>query len=379
MKKILFYINNLGGGGAEKVLCDIVASLDKKNYDITVMSKYDDGTYVDSIKQLVKYRPLFKKVRPGGNLFKKLFNIIYTNVREHIFKFYPKLLYHLYIKQKFDIEIAFLEGYSTKVISGSNNKNSKKITWVHADLKQNHWTKECYRSFQEEVKCYKKFNTIVCVSESVAENFKEFYAIKQNVIVKHNPVNKLDILSKANEAIDFDKEQATLTLVTVGRLVYQKGYDRLLKVCKILKDEGFNFNLWIVGEGEQRNLLEKYISENDMEDTVELLGFQSNPYKYIRHADLFVCSSRTEGFSLVVVEAMIIGVPIISTKCAGPNELLDYGEYGMLVGNDEDSLYNGIKNVLLNRAVIKRYETKAKRKGEYFSIENTLLAIEEIF
>src|SRR4051794_38157641 len=112
MKKILFYINNLGGGGAEKVLCDLVANMDKESYDITVMSKYDDGIYVNRIKQLVKYKGLFNTLTPGKTRLKKLFNVIYTNIREYIFKNHPRILYSLFINQKFDVEIAFLEGFS---------------------------------------------------------------------------------------------------------------------------------------------------------------------------------------------------------------------------------------------------------------------------
>ena len=137
------------------------------------------------------------------------------------------------------------------------------------------------------------------------------------VIVKYNPVDRDDIIKKANQPIDnlnLNLNTNNIKLVTIGRLEEQKGYDRLLKVMHRLKIDGLDFNLWIIGQGSKKNELEAYIKDNGLTENVHLLGFQSNPYNYLKTSDAFVCSSRSEGFSTVVTEALILGKPVITTN-----------------------------------------------------------------
>src|SRR5690606_16581840 len=108
-----------------------------------------------------------------------------------------------------------------------------------------------------------------------------------------------------------------VNIVSVGKLNKVKGYDRLIAVAAKLKKDAINFNLVIVGEGDERKNLEKLISENQLENQVKLIGFHQNPYKYISKSDLFVSSSRSEGFSSVVVESVILEIPVLTTETAG--------------------------------------------------------------
>ena len=184
-KKIVFLIHTLGGGGAEKVLVNLVNNMDKDKYDITVMTVIDTGIYRAYLNSNIKYKSMFKipkiarsssKTDKSGSLLnkksskKKALIRLYTS----FWKIAPlKLLHNLYIGNKYDIEVAFLEGISAKIIANSSNKNSKKIAWIHVDLLNQHKSKKVFKNKEEERNTYSKFDQIVCVSEKV-ETVKSF-------------------------------------------------------------------------------------------------------------------------------------------------------------------------------------------------------------
>lgn len=286
-------------------------------------------------------------------------------------------MYKWFVKGKYDIEIAFMHGWSTKFISGSNNKNSKKIAWVHVDLVTWNRVDGVFKNLEHHKNAYSKFNEVLCVSKIVKDGVEKKYGVK-NAKVIYNPINREKILKLSNEKIDDIKFTNKFKLVSVGRLSKQKGYDRLLRVFKRLNDEGLDLQLSIIGSGEKYNELNNYIEQNNLKNKVFLLGYRENPYKYVKNSDLFVCSSISEGFSLVIGEAMAIGVPVISVNYPGPNEVLEFGKYGMLVNNDENSLCNGIKMLNDNKKLYDTYRTKAIERGRMFSIEGFIEELEEI-
>ena len=185
-------------------------------------------------------------------------------------------------------------------------------------------------------------------------------------------------ITSLNSVISSLQATNKFKLISVGRLSEEKGYDRLLKVFKQLDDEGFDLGLTIVGSGEKYNELTNYIEQNNLKDKVFLLGYRDNPYKYVKNSDLFVCSSISEGFSLVIGEAMAVGIPVISVECPGPNEVIGFGEYGMLVNNDESSLCNGIKMLIDDKKLYDTYRTKAIERGRMFSIGGFIEEVEDI-
>ena len=155
----------------------------------------------------------------------------------------------------------------------------------------------------------------------------------------------------------------------------------MLRVVKQLKEDGCKFKLRFLGEGELYEQLFAYIKENSLHDYVELIGFKKNPYPYIAKSDLFVCSSRSEGYSLVIAEALVLGVPVISTYCSGPNELLEDGKYGMLVKNSEDGscLYEGLRLLMIDNEQLVEYRKRAAERGNHFSLVKIMSQIENLF
>lgn len=378
MKKILFVIDMLRGGGAEKVLVDTVKYLDKDKFEITVLSVFDGGKYVDEIKKYANYKYIFPQYNQKNIVERILSSIKYRIAKFRLRNINPTSLYKTVIDEKYDYEVSFLEGYSASIVSGSTNKESYKIAWIHTDLIKNPWSKNYYR-YKSEKDIYKNFNKIICVSEDVKKSFIEKNGTSECIEVRYNVINEKNIINKSKEDIDDISISNKFKIVSIGRLSKEKGYMRLLEVHNKLISDGFDYELWIIGEGEQKEELYQYISDNKLDSSVKLLGFKSNPYKYLDKCDLFVCSSIIEGFSTVATEATILGIPIVTTDCAGMNEILGNSEYGLITENSIEGLYNGLKNILEDKNLYSSYKSKAKERSTYFKLEERIKEIENLF
>lgn len=355
--KILFVIESLAGGGAEKVLSVLTKHLNNDKYEVTVCPIVDEGVYCEKVKRHVThYKPI---ISYRGSSLSRLWNRVKYKL---IYSYLPLgLVYKWLIPQGHDVEIAFCEGFVTKLLSHANSK-SKKIAWIHTDLRDNPWPIKLgiYQDIDEERKAYSNYNRIVCVSESAHQSFCNLYGLKDKTVTIYNPIDLNEIRSKVGQKRR--GEDGVVRLVSVGRLVLQKGFDRLLKVVRRLHDNEYQVELLILGDGGERETLEKYVESNDMQSYVSLPGFSMNPYIEMSESDLFVCSSRAEGFSLVIAEAMVLGIPVISTYCSGPNELLQEGKYGMLVENSEKGLYAGLVNALNDMERMRDYAKAAQER-----------------
>lgn len=350
MKKILFIMYNLAGGGAEKVLIDLLDNIDYTRYEVDLLLIRKEGVYIDSVNANVKIKSIVDPSR----------NNIYSYAKSLLYSYLPKLLVGSIIGKKYDIEIAFLEGETSQIATYSRNKKSKKIAWIHIDLEK-HITIDSIT--QENV--YNFMDEIVCVSNQCRDSFNTIYPqYKDKTKVIYNLIDNNAIIEKSEE----DNKMKKKYILAIGRLVNQKKFDTLIKSYKLLVDEGFSEELVILGEGELRDSLQKLIDELGLEERVHLNGFKSNPYKYIKRCSVFVVSSEYEGFSLVVAEAMILGKAIVTTDCVGPSELCDYGNYGIVVTKkDEYSIKDAIKEVLSNQSLRKYYENKSLERSKIFN------------
>lgn len=363
MKKLLFLIPNLGGGGAERVLVNLVNNLDKTQYDVTVRTLFKSNVNSKYLNSDVRYiEGRFKQFR--GNI--------------HIFKlFSPKFLYKLFIKDKYDVVISYLEGPTARIVSGCPDKSSKKISWIHVEQDGDKALAHSFRSLNEAKKCYKSYDLTVCVADTVKQNFLSLVNV-DNCVVLYNTNETNKILSLAEEPIDEDLSN-DINVFSVGRLTKQKGYDRLIEVHKKLILEGIKHHIYILGTGDAEEKLKQLVKDYNLENTFHFLGFSSNPYKYIKKADVFICSSRREGFSTAVTEALIVGTPVVSTNCSGAYELLGYdNEYGIVTENSEEGIYSGLKQMLNNPEKIKNYAELAAVRGQNFSTEKTVAAVQEV-
>lgn len=375
MKKVLFFLESLAGGGAEKVLADIVCHLDKTKYDITVCTVTDGDVYEKRIAPVCRYRSFLKTAdyRAGG--IKK---VLFWARLKLIYSLPSKFVHKHFFKEHYDIEIAFIEGFATKIVAASPNSKSKKIAWVHTDLSQNSYADKCYSSLDEQRAAYKRFDRILCVSESVKGAFEQKLFSDASVCVQYNPVDEKYILQQAEEPLSMQHPGSGLLLGTVGRLEWQKGYPRLLKCVKRLCDEGHHFTLWIIGKGSQQEALERYVHENDLDDAVKLLGFHKNPYKYLNQCDAFICSSYAEGFSTAATESLILGKPVFTVECAGMQELIGDSDSGVIVPNTDEALYDLMEKLVSGQFDLAQYTQAAKKRGQDFSMSTRIAEIDNI-
>lgn len=387
-KKLLIAVHTLQLGGVEKIVVNLLKRMDKQKYDITLLSIVDDGIFKKDVMNIpgIKYKYFFKGYfKRSRNDINSKFYKISTRMMNIIWKWYlflikyfPKYLYKKNIKEVYDIEIAFMEGKVAKIIANSNNKNSKKVAWIHTDI-ENISRKNMFVSLDEEIDCYKKFNKIVCVSTDVKFHFCHKTGITENVVVQLNPINIKEILEKSKEPIKEKMIHNGIIICAVGRLAFEKGYDRLLKVHRKLLREHINNTIWIVGEGLERARLEEYIKDNKLEESVQLVGYTQNPYKYLKEADIFVCSSRIEGLSSTVIEAAILDKPIITTLCSGMRDILgDDNTNALIVPNHTYNLYKGLKKLILDENLRKVFQENIKNTTQKFDINTVISSIDKL-
>lgn len=360
-KKVLFVVDNLVMGGVTRVLVNLLKEISEWDIDIDLLVfhrhtdmniKLPDNvnlieagkrmSVVDySLKTLIKEKKISKII---SKLFFS-FRIKTGLIKSLILKDRKERLQYWY-----DVEIAFGDGFPYIYTSYGDSKT--KIAWMHSDVAIKDYSERYYKQIKNALSEYDK---CVAVSEKVAQSYHVKYEVSE-VAVIHNIVDDTEIINKSKdirEIIPYDNN--TLNFVSVGRLDYSKNYPMLLEVSKKLLDEGFDFKVYIVGDGDDRKKLEQLIVDNGLENQFILLGKKDNPYPYIKNADCFLLSSRYEGLPTVIIEALILGVPCISTDVAGIGQLLEK-EYGLITQNNAEAFCNGVRQVLEKPEMLEEYK-----------------------
>lgn len=361
MIKVLFLIEHMKMGGAENVLCNLVNHLDPEKFDITVQTIWPNEN-TQQFRAGIRLRSCYQKHNKWADWLMRI-------------EAQLKLTYPLRIRDNYDIECAFLEFAPTKILSASTNRQAKKVAWVHCDLLK--VAEDTRADLSKGTAWYQQFHRVVCVSEDVQKSFDEFYGNLAKTLVLHNVIDDAGIKERALQKIPDNTPIRRKTVISVGRLESQKNYEGLLRVHNRLMKEGYEYDLWILGKGAQREQLETYIQSEALLDSVKLLGYVENPYPYLRNADFLVCSSKYEGFSTFITEGLILGKAIVTTDCTGVKEQLGESEYGLITPNDEESLYQGMKRMLTDDNLRKKYEEKALERSKLFSAQHLVRETEE--
>lgn len=370
MRSVLFFMETVDSGGAETVFTNIIKYIDKNSFKIKVVTERDHELFTDEIKAAASFDCFVKTERSSLRDFFNKFIIKLSLILPE------KYVRDYFIRGRYDVEVAFCEGYSTKIIGNSGDRRCKKIAWVHTDMIKNPWSEKVFGSAEEEKKCYEKFDAIVCVSETMKDAFVEKYGMAEKVYVLYNPLDTKKIAEKSKEKISFDFSDKS-KVVLAGSFIKVRGYDRFVNACERLKKDSKNFSALIMGDGEEKEKIKEMIAEKNLGDMIKILDFQTNPYPYIANSDVFVCASYAEGYSTAVSEAVALNVPVITTECSGMREIFGENECGIICENSEDGLYNAMKKVLENPDLLEKFSEQEKIRAKDFSLEKRVKAIED--
>ncbi|MCU0549922.1 MAG: glycosyltransferase [Leptolyngbya sp. Prado105] len=353
MPDLAIFVHSLFGGGAERAMLNLARGFSQRGLTVDLVLLRKEGAYLDLLPSEIKIVDL-----GGGKLWQclpALANYLRQNRP-------PVLLSTLDDTNLAAIWMRQLTGGKTRLIVNVQNTLSQ----------------EAQRSTSLKTRLMPLFtrwffewaDAVVPVSEGVGEDLRQIGVRGDLIQVIHNPVVTPDLLERAQTSIEHPWFASEIpVLMSVGRLAHQKNYPLLLEAFAKVR-QSRPVRLMILGEGEARTALEAQIERLGIEEDVLLPGFVSNPYAYLRQADLFVLSSWFEGLPTVLIEAMAVGTPVVATNCpSGPDEILAGGKYGVLVevGNLEQ-LAQAIEQTLarpISSAIL-------QERAAYYSLEQSL-------
>lgn len=295
-KNIAIFQPNLNIGGIEKSLINLLNRIDYNKYNIDLY--------------------LFSKGKLYSQIPKEV-NVIYVNNKK-IYKYLPFSILKRIIKAdktvKYDVSVDF-SGYNNVLSSYCLNTNSlKKVIWIHNDYKIKKKNEFKFKIlFNLSKGKYKKYDSIVSVSEGVKSSFKELTGLDSTYIIP-NYINTEEIIKKSEEPVEFFPDDEDINLVFLGRLVYQKGLDLLFPIIKEYQKINEEFHLYIIGDGPLRNSLIEEVEELDLCNNVTFLGAKTNPFPYMKKCDYLILNSRYEGQGMVALEAKCLGLKVIMPK-----------------------------------------------------------------
>lgn len=336
MKKILFIIyTHSMGGGAEKILSNVVNGLAKKtNYDISVLEYANYGIKKEKIDDRV-------------NILKPIVDMNNSTKLERVIKlflvhFLPQILRKKYIKENYDVEISF--NYQIPSFLTSSKKSVYNIQWNHGDIYD---LKNSFLKRLLQRRSFKKADKIVVISKNTRNSIIDIFPKMQEKICTIYNGTDIELLNTlANKQTDIKIKNNSI--VFLGRLEPQKAPMRLIKYTEQVIREGLDINLYLMGGGPQKDEIEKYIDSHNLGENIKLLGYVYEPYPVIKQSAAICMLSQSEGFPTVFTEGMALGKPFISTRVGGTEELSNSGKCGIII-DSYDEFKDAIINVVLNK------------------------------
>lgn len=361
-KKILFVIESLSLGGAEKSLVTLLNLLDYSQYDVDLLLFAQGGPFHQLLPEQVKMLPVpeyfayssipwSSLIEKGKHLKMLLAQLRYSAAlrlgkHNHIEK--AVLLWEScrncfpVMEQEYDLAIAYAQGTPTFFVA-EKVQAKKKAAWINAIYKP----EGRYLSLISSV--YESFDVINGVSEAVAAQVQETFGLSDHKLMVMKDILDVDFARKmAQMPSDAAKEMngSGVKILTVGRLIYMKSHELAVDAAKYLRDQGLDFTWYAVGDGNLREKLQKQIARNGLQDRFILLGSRSNPYPYFAQCDLYVQTSRFEGFGITLAEAKMFHKPIVTTNFDAVGAQFVNEKNGLIVDISAEAIANGIVRML---------------------------------
>ena len=385
MKKLLFIINTLGCGGAERAILNLFSALDSNKYEISLFVLTSQGELRRELPENVrlinkKYKEVSVLTKKGRRLL--TLSVLKAGIGKALFlrrapylikNFFimlkkgkillDKLFWRLLsdgapkIQEEYDLAVAYLEGGAT-YYTAQHIKAKKKTAFVHIDYEKAGYTREL------DLDCYEKFDRIFTVSDEVKEHFLSVYPEYEcKTSVFNNILNQERIKKMADQGEGFNDGFKGLRILTVGRLTRQKRCDIAIEAMKLIKEKiSMPIRWYVLGEGDLRQELEQQIKSAGLENDFILMGVKENPYPYYKGCDFYVHATEFEGKSIALQEAQVFGKPILATDCSGNREQIENGTDGILCELDPGQVCEKLLYMINNPEKCKGYAEKAKQK-----------------
>ncbi|MGM0874215.1 MAG: glycosyltransferase [Bacillota bacterium] len=360
MKQILFVIDSLNSGGAEKSLISLFSIFDFKKYQVDLLMFSPEGLYLpllpkevnvldvpdlmkthtSGVKGLVKdgdLRGLYIRIKTSMSLRNPYYKKI-LHSSQISWKSKSKRINNL--EKRYDVAIAYSQGTPTYFVA-EKVKADKKLCWINTDYKIAPYNKKFDRKY------YDQYDNVVAVSDYNKKVFiNEIPSVKEKTSVVYDILSPNLIKSMALEDGGFQDDFNGLRILTIGRLVEPKGYDLAIEACHMLKKQGYKFKWYVIGEGTLKSKLKNMVKEYQLEDVLIFLGTYQNPYGFLRQCDIYVQPSRFEGYGLAIAEARILQKPIVATNFSVVKNQIKNKENGLIVDMNAEAIYKGIQEII---------------------------------
>lgn len=372
MKNIAILNYYMACGGTEKAMIALLNSLDYSKIQVTLYLLFKEGPLLNDIPKQVDVQEIKFKKNKYRNYVSEIrgVNIIQTSclkLERKIFKILNQVnyedgtIFEAALKQvivpdvEFDLVCDFSGyGFFPTIVAAKLFRAKQRCTWIHDE--KCFWLKRVEKSLDN-------FDRIFCVSISVKQNFLKMYPQYQSKTeVFYNLIDAQEIKNKATNFVVSDIMNEQNVLLTVGRLVEQKGYDIAIKTALLLKEKNILFKWYFIGDGDKKEEMEELIRKFKLQNEVILLGRKDNPYPYMKKCTLYVQPSRNEGYPVVIVEARALGCVIVASDIPSIGEQIIDGVNGYLVQLDEKAFANKIEELLRDEE--KREKVKKELQNE---------------
>lgn len=394
-KNILFVIDSLHCAGAEKSLTTLLSLLNYSKYDVDLQLFGYGGALEELVpKEVNILKPMeyikFSSLSTKNAVIKSLKNMNFKMLSSRL-KFslairkdnysnaqkarvYWQKVSNVIEKnnKEYDIAISYAQGVPTFYVA-EKVCAKKKLAWVNVSYK----LEDEDRIFQEQF--YDKYNKIVAVSDSAKNIFLETFPKYTDKLEIIYDINDADFIKKmSDQGQSYNDNYTGLRILTIGRLANQKGYDMALEACKILKEKGIEFKWYSLGIGPLKEEIEKYINENNLENNFKLLGVKSNPYPFIKDCDIYVQTSRFEGFGIAIAEARMLNKPVVTTRFDAVYNQMKDRKNGLVVDMNSQGIVNGILELINNKKLTNEIISylKTEKKGNTEELEKFYKLIE---
>lgn len=367
---IVFFLPSLEPGGTERNVVNLINNIDRKKHILSLVLGKAEGDFIKEINRDIPIINLGASSSLG--LFFKLVKYFRKEKIDIFVSAFPRI-------NIICISAIIFSRVKTKIVATEHSLFS-----FLPIIAKTRWRRIFARFFLPAIGkiIYPQADLIVCVSKGIAEDFVKTVGCKEKVKIIYNPVINDKIYELAEERISHSwfSDFEIPIIVAVGRLVECKDYPTLFRAFSLIAKKQ-NVRFVILGKGPEEYRLKQLADKLGLSENIAFLGFQENPYKYMKRASVFVLSSLQEGFGNVIVEAMACGTPVVSTNCpVGPGEIIENMKNGILVPvNDEKSLASSILKVLENPSLAKKFSIEGLARAEYFSVKKSVEEYEKVF